>query len=255
VIVASVGNALCGVPEAPNDMATTTRPKERQSPRQPVPYRDSILRTSTMNAEQFPQLPNELKSLAADLAALAPASGNLGRDELMYRAGWEACAAAAGQGAFIGGGNPRAATFDQYVHSVQTHARTWLWPLCTAGLLLVTATLAVLLAMRDEPDVRIVYIEKPADTAIEQPRDAIAAEGTQQIERAQQNDSARERAAARDRAAIVRRLGDDYLSLRERVLAFGVDVLPTHTPAALPEASESGRDLRYGSMIGRFISS
>jgi hypothetical protein len=208
-----------------------------------------------MNADRIPELPTELKPLEADLAALAPAAGNLGRDELMYRAGWEACAAD-GQVPSIDGGSPRAAMFDRDGRSVKTHAPAWLWPLSTAGLLLITATLAVLLATRGEPEVRVVYVEKRTDSAIVPPgADNVATNETQQSERSLQNDSPSQRVAARDRAPSVRRLGDDYLSLRERVLAFGVEVLPTHTPAASPVPSESGRDMRYGSMIGRFIGS
>src|SRR5687768_9904476 len=116
-----------------------------------------------MNPSQHPDLPSDLESLEADLAALAPTTGALNRDELMYRAGWEACAAA----------RVPLALPVRY-----TRAAAWVWPLSTAGLLLISLTLGALLATRTDPEPRVVYVERQANAIAKneqiEPRSAAA---------------------------------------------------------------------------------
>lgn len=192
-----------------------------------------------MNADRLPEMPSDLKSFEAGLAALAPASAGLNRDELMYRAGWAACAAA--------GTAPMTMR-----PAGRTVAVAWLWPLTTAGLVLLSATLGIVLVAR-QPEVEVVYVEKPVDKSIEAEKQRVPAapatlpardhrvassQGTTEIQTAATN---------RPKA----RFGNDYLSLRERVLAFGVDVLPSYSAASENGGSPPVRDSRYGALIGQ----
>jgi hypothetical protein len=197
-----------------------------------------------MNTDRIPDLPSDLKPLEADLAALAPTTGALNRDELMYRAGWEARAAARVPLA------PPVRTF---------RAAPWLWPLTTAGLLLVSLTLGAILATRTDPEPRIVYVERQAIAKNEQtePRSTTAqntaAQNTPAPNATAPNIAAHDSASVLP-IAVTRRpgSGDHYLALRERMLAFGVEVLSTTTPSP-PSSSETRTDSRYGAMIGDLL--
>ena len=176
-----------------------------------------------MSTDRQSDLPSDLKSFAAELAALAPSSGILNRDELMYRAGWEAGTAASPP-----------------FHS-KLRAAAWLWPLTTAALVLIAAALSIVLAIR-EPEVQIVYVEKqPASRFAAEKQDETA---TRHIPAASQTSLSPSGAVARSARRV-----NDYLSLREQVLAFGVDALPasSHEPA---RDVTPLRDSRYGALIG-----
>ena len=176
-----------------------------------------------MDTDRSWDLPSDLKSLAANLAALAPSTGGLDRDQLMYRAGWEACAVAS-----------------PAVHSTRLRAARWLWPLITAALVLVAATLGVALATR-EPAVQVVYVEKPA-SSIETETQMVPA--TEYVALTRQ--PLLSRSGMTERPAGT---GNDYLSLRERILAFGVDRLPASSDEPLQDVTPL-RDSRYGALIG-----
>jgi hypothetical protein len=168
-----------------------------------------------------PEIPFDLKAFEAQLGALAPAAGAIARDELMYRAGWEACTAAAGQV------SPRLGR-----GVLGAHHRGWLWPATTAALVILSVTLGLVIALR-KPTTEIVYIEKSP------PAGKVAND---------KNDSQWQP------QAVALRLpsdGNDYLSLRDRILAFGVDVLPTSAAAIKPAARTEG-DSRYGAMRALF---
>jgi hypothetical protein len=175
-----------------------------------------------MNSDRQSELPAELKSLAADLAALAPSSGGVNRDELMYRAGWEARAAAS-----------------PAVHSTRLRAAMWLWPLSTAALVLIAAVLSILLATR-ELAVQVVYVEKPQTSSVEAEKQLVPATEYADLTRQPLLSPSSERPAP---------TGHDYLSLRERILAFGVDMLPTSSDEPLQGVTPL-RDSRYGALIG-----
>ncbi len=176
-----------------------------------------------MDTDRSRDLPSDLKSLAANLAALAPSTGGLDRDQLMYRAGWEACGAT----------SPAA-------HSMRLRAARWLWPLSTAALFLIAATLGVALATR-ELAVQVVYVEKPP-SSIKTEKQMVSA--TEHVALTRQ--PLLSPSGMIDRPAGT---GHDYLSLRERILAFGVDRLPASLDAELPNAASSIRDSRYGALI------
>ena len=192
-----------------------------------------------MNLDRLPELPSDLKPLEAELATLAPAGGGMNRVELMYRAGWAACAAAG-------------ASANTVMQNNRPGGMAWLWPLTTAGLVLVSATLGIALVIR-QPNVEIVYMEKPAN----RPREAEEAKQPATASKLSARDgrvaSADEwlplRVSVDDRPPI--RFGHDYLSLRERVLAFGVDALPPSSTAPSPDASPTTSDSRYGALIGQ----
>ena len=190
-----------------------------------------------MNSDRLPELPAELKPFEADLAALAPTSG-LNRDELMYRAGWAACAASGTSGSVV----------------MQTNRRVgaaWLWPLTTAGLVLLSATLGLALVTRP-PKVELVYVERPVNRSIgaEKDKQPMAPTLPSSDDRvASSPNPLPRRTPMLDRPPT--RFGNDYLSLRERVLAFGVDVLPATSDAPLPDGSPAIGDSRYGALIGQ----
>ncbi len=190
-----------------------------------------------MKSDRLPELPSELKSLEADLAALAPATSKLNRDELMYRAGWAAGAAAGASPIALTPGNRRG-------------GYAWLWPLTTGALVLVAATLGIVLVAR-QPGVEVVYMERPGNRSIETEKERVTAGAPTTPVRDDRVASAKERLALR-LAVIDRpptRFGNDYLSLRERVLAFGVDVLPSSSTMSLPNASPTVGDSRYGALF------
>jgi hypothetical protein len=196
-----------------------------------------------MDHDRLPDLPPDLKSLAADLAMLAPACGALSRDELMYRAGWEARSASAAEEPLSSPPRARAEPF-------QSCRSPWLWPLSTAGLILIATTLGIALATRS-PEVHVVYIEKPVRSAAE-PRDSTQPAGRTVSPR-------NALAAAQNRQPSSARLdpwawvgaGHEYFSLRQRVLAFGVDGLESRkqTPSLTDDPAAS--DSRYGTLLGQ----
>ncbi|MEX2139390.1 MAG: hypothetical protein WD894_09020 [Pirellulales bacterium] len=191
-----------------------------------------------MNPDRLPELPSDLKPIEADLAALVPASGTLNRDELMYRAGWAACEAS--------GDSPSALT-----PSNRRSGVAWLWPLTTAGLVLLSATLGIVLATR-EPDVEVVFVEKTTRESSETEKERAPAAASQLPTTDDRVASAQEwlpQAPLLDRPQT--RFGNDYLSLRERVLAFGVDVLPSYSAAPATNGSPAIGDSRYGALIGQ----
>jgi hypothetical protein len=187
-----------------------------------------------MNHDHLPDLPHDLKSLAANLAALAPAGGALNRDELMYRAGWEACTASAT------GTSRRQFNGDRF-------KLNWLWPLSTAGLLLVSATLGVVLATR-APAVRVVYIERPAQAPVEvqQPKQPIRPPAISPPGHLAQSASPRPIPLLSDGQP---RAGHEYLTLRGRVLAFGVDALNSRSDATTSGEQTAIKDSRYGALL------
>jgi hypothetical protein len=204
-------------------------------------FPEVLTKAITMTSDQNPELPNELKSLEAELAVLLPSTGTLHRNELMYRAGWEACAVARVSLALPAPGVPLALPVPN------KPAANWLWPLSTAGLLLVAVTLGLLLASRAEPESRVVYVERPATAVVDNEQTKRPSAAIAPIPVAQ--NSPFEFTTADLRRP---RIGDDYLSLRERVLAFGVEVL-SPTDASPVSPAESRRDTRYGAMIGNLL--
>src|SRR5690349_11507409 len=97
------------------------------------------------NDEQRPdEFPADLKPIEAALAGLSPAAVRLDRDRLMYMAGAAAAEAAAQRT------GPAASN---------RLFKTWIWPLSTAVLLLVSFGLGAMLAFR-EPGERVVYVEQ-----------------------------------------------------------------------------------------------
>ena len=193
-----------------------------------------------MLGDRLPELPLELKSLEVDLAALAPASGGLNRDELMYRAGWAACEAAV-----VPAGTP--------AQSNQRRMMVWLWPLTTAGLVLLSATLGIALATR-EPPLVVITKATPPDRKSEANKDASDAApamlpaGSEPIAMAW---SSIVRPTIFDRSPAPVR--DDYLSLRDRVLAFGVDALPSYAAATPPNDARADGQSRYGTLMGQLL--
>jgi hypothetical protein len=177
-----------------------------------------------MSTDRPSDLPSDLKSLAADLAALTPSSGGVNRDELMYRAGWEA-------GAATSWATP----------STMLRAAAWLWPLSTAALVLIAAALSIVLATR-EPEVQLVYVEKPPTLNVEAENHNASA--------ADHIPVAQPLLSPSGMFAWSARQGNDYLSLRERVLAFGVDMLPASSDDALSDVTPPMRDSRYGALMG-----
>lgn len=198
-----------------------------------------------MSPENFPHLPAELKSFEAELAGLVP-SANFDRDRLMYQAGWAACEAAAAHtsGAsqcMLSAGRP------QRLH------RTWLWPLTSAALLLVSMTLATVLVRRPVPEPEIVYVPvaaAPQEKTVEKRDDATRSSRTARSSDHSRDDSPLMESIARQSIRPTPSpIRQDYLALRTRVLAHGVDVLPS-APSAPEQATNKRRtQLRYGSAL------
>jgi hypothetical protein len=166
-----------------------------------------------VNSDRLPDLPSDLKSFEAQLAALSPASG-LSRDDLLYRAGWEACASGVKQGA-----NAR-----------QNRIHSWLWPASTAALVLLSVTLGLIVALR-KPSVEVVYIERPPWAT------GVAIDESNSTWQPQ------------DIPLPLPSGGNDYLTLRDRVLALGADLLATGAAAPKSDARIE-RDSRFGAMRG-----
>ena len=128
--------------------------------------------------------PDELKAIEASLGSLVPQWGGLDRDRLMYSAG---VASARGQ-----------------------RSAGWMWPAATAVMTLLSATLAVSLAGRDEPRVveRIKYVSDvgPTKTTPDPSPPGVSVD--------------QERQLPVDASFV------SYLRLRRLVLAGGVEALP-----------------------------
>ncbi len=126
----------------------------------------------------------------------------------------------------------------------------WLWPATSAALLLVSATLAAVLITR-EPEKQIVYAyaSTPATGANKQ-ADPNVARNVAAETPATQSELAW-LSVLQSFATATPRADANYLTLRSRVLAFGVDVLPS--TAVSRGRSDSRADApRYGEMRARF---
>ena len=161
-----------------------------------------------MAQEGFDQ---ELTALEAALGSLTPQKSSLDRERLMYLAGQASVAAA--------------------VRS----PRRWLWPSAAAVMTLASATLAVLLALRPEPQTRerIVYVP------VEQPAQPPKAPSPLTAE----PNSPAPPAAVNSELARVPRLpipqaSANALRLRNYALAYGIDSIP---PAPGHGHSNDGR--------------
>jgi hypothetical protein len=197
-----------------------------------------------MNNERGPDLPIELKSFEAQLAQLSPAAGAVNRDTLMYRAGWEAC-----QAAHQCSGNGGHAGPSQGADRGRT-TRFWLWPLSSAALLLLSATLGVLLGLR-QPGERIVYVNQPVTAKSDAHAGGLShatSPATVAVDR-----SGLPRTFIEPPARTLVSARGDYLSLRDRVLANGIDAIRP-AAAAAPDDSLgiSVRDSRYGVLVNEF---
>jgi hypothetical protein len=193
-----------------------------------------------MSHDRLPDLPPELKTLAADLAALVPASGALSRDELMYRAGWEACAATEA----VDFARPEV---HAHAKSVQCRRSSWLWPLSTAGLLLVSVTLAIALATRTT-EVGVVDIARPVKSTfeVEQVQHPFPIKATAFPPSIAQDAGAPPKPPLNSAQV---HLGHEYFALRGQVLAFGVDALDSRAAAATPGEQAAVEDSRYGALL------
>ena len=201
-----------------------------------------------MNYDALPELSPQLKSLAADFAYLTPAGGTLNRDELLYRAGWAACASSSDSAnlqtpdhAGAVSQNPSKSGHDRWL--------TWLWPLSTAGLFILSATLAIALATRE---VRVVYIERTEkaatlDADLKQPADRQTISSPDELVAANGRPSTSAMTANRAQIGA----GPRYFALRQRVLAFGVDELQSRSAASSPIDYPATSDSRYGALLGQ----
>jgi hypothetical protein len=162
-------------------------------------------------------VPNpELAGLEAALKGLAPASVHLDRDRLLFRAGQAA-----------------------------VRRRVWLWPSAAAILALTTVSLAVALALRPAPGVVertvVVRVPVPAPPAPPPPP------------RQQPAPSAPSPTPSPDREDVLARepLPEGYLRLRDEVLRWGVDALPSPppVPAGPPPVTRSTRLLDLSPLV------
>jgi hypothetical protein len=183
---------------------------------------------------------DDLKQVEQSLRSLEPGEAGVNRDRLMYEAGWGACESAMNRA------TPAvAARSDVKVRQ----ARNWLWPATSAALLLISATLATVLVTR-QPEKEFVYAyiaTRAADSAIE------AAEPkpveNQQTGHTEASINLPWLTVLQSLSAPVASTDPNYLTLRSRVLAFGVDVLPS--AAISPSKSDSATGSpRYGDMRG-----
>jgi hypothetical protein len=144
----------------------------------------------------------DLKAVEAALSSLAPSTGRLDRDRLMFLAG-EAAALS---------------------HSAPSHLplaraplRRWGWPAAFSTMSVVAATLLALLVSQPEPNVidRIVYVPAGQPLAAATPtKDSVTS-----VEKPNRVEAQRQEVPAN-----VRRPSEgDYLRLRDQVLALGLD--------------------------------
>ncbi len=143
----------------------------------------------------------DLEAIETALASLQPAPSGVDRDRLMYLAGRAA----------TGGGSPDA----------RRPRAGWLWPCSTAASLLVAVTFAAMWLGRGEPEVRIVYRDRPVAVpeASEQPGEVV-----DDVEDGPARESWR----------------SDYLRLRRLVMSEGVEAMPP-TSSGAPAAGETLR--------------
>jgi hypothetical protein len=186
---------------------------------------------------------DDVRAIEQSLRGLTPANTLVNRDRLMYEAGWAAREAATERAAAP---QPAAA-----ITSGKRDSHRWLWPATSAALLLVSATLAAVLITR-EPEKQIVYayVSPLAKGANEQ---AEPDEGRNVAADASKTQSDLPwLSVLQSFGTATPRADANYLTLRSRVLAFGVDVLPS---TAVPRgASDSRADApRYGEMRGALL--
>jgi hypothetical protein len=97
----------------------------------------------------------------------------------------------------------------------------------------------------------VVYIEKPVQSEVAPPDSTQSADSRIVSSRDAM-------AIAQDRQPSLGKLdtwaqigaGHEYLSLRQRVLAFGVDVLQSHAAAPSSSDDTTTNDSRYGALLG-----
>jgi hypothetical protein len=189
-----------------------------------------------MSADHDREKPLEWRDFEVELGALAPTADKINRDELMYRAGWEAHASTQAL--------PKPAEHSGWLNSAR-------WKLSTAALLLLAATLATVLVIR-APEVHLVYIKSPPNPMVETKTQQttiapqIATEDSQVVMHSISPDSP-------SPGRVLLPTGRDYLSLRGRVLAFGADVLPLPSAEPLPPENAATVDSRYGTLIGQLL--
>jgi len=185
----------------------------------------------------------DLNAIAAALSSLSPSTGRLDRDRLMFLAGEAAARSNLAMPRLV----PlhSAASNSAMAHELPPRmaARRWAWPVAFWTMSAVAATLLVVLVARPEPRVieRIVRLPAEPQVVVGTPAGAVVAptNASERLEEA-------ERGGA-ERPAHDRRTGDgDYLSLRDRVLARGIDSWTSGrsaSNAALPEKTHNHREL------------
>ncbi len=134
----------------------------------------------------------DLEAMEAAFSSLRPAPSGVDRDRLMYLAGQ----AATGSGSA----------------DVRPPRAGWWWPCSTAASLLVAVTFAGLWLSRGEPEVRVVFRERPV--AVPQP--------TEQLDEATDVVDASPRKSWQT----------DYLRLRRLVMTQGVEAMPEKAATA-----------------------
>lgn len=138
----------------------------------------------------------DLEAMEAALSSLRPAPSGADRDRLMYLAGQAATGAGSADAR-----PPRTG---------------WFWPCSTAASLLVAVTFAGMWLSRGEPEVRVVFRDRPvaAPQPPDQADEAIAADVVD--------------------ASPGKSWQTDYLRLRRLVMTEGVEAMPerTATPSA-----------------------
>jgi hypothetical protein len=156
----------------------------------------------------------DLNAVAAALASLAPSTGKLDRDRLMFMAG-EAAAR-----------SKEAQSKETLAREAQSHSsagaaprllvRRWAWPAAFSTMSAVAASLLAMLLIQPDPQIseRIVYLPAEPPTLTNAPRETNVA----RAEPLPPDDPGAGR-QVNDRHPT----DDDYLRLRDRVLALGVD--------------------------------
>ncbi|HVC94405.1 MAG TPA: hypothetical protein VND64_11980 [Pirellulales bacterium] len=179
----------------------------------------------------------DLNAIAASLSSLSPSTGRLDRDRLMFLAGE---AAALSSSALPNSAMSRTAMSQSHEVQLRLAARRWAWPAAFSMVSAVAATLLAVLLARPEPRVieRVVRLPAEPQAVVDTPAGAAVAraDAPEQVERGRS-----------ERPAHNRRRGDgDYLSLRDRVLARGIDSWTSSLSAsnvAPPETTHNHREL------------
>jgi hypothetical protein len=155
----------------------------------------------------------DLKAVEAALASLAPSTGRLDRDRLMYLAGEAAALSRFAQS------KPAPSHIAQTVSTVRGRVplRRWAWPAAFSTMSAVAATLLAMLMSRPEPAVipQIVYVPVDQPTAVDDSTESSMAgsETPIQVGPRHKEQMGNERRPAEG----------DYLRLRDQVLALGLD--------------------------------